>query len=77
MPTSSAANRFAIDSNFEADGNEMLVRCVSEINAIARLKDVSRTDEYKKRLDQCGEKPSFSAGTLRVSNCSALYYKKN
>src|SRR4029077_10184855 len=38
VPTSSGANQFTIDSDFgvfEADGNEMLVRRINEINAIA------------------------------------------
>jgi len=53
VSTSSGANRFSIDSTFgvfEAEGNEMLVRRVNEINAIAKLKEVSRTDAYKKAL---------------------------
>jgi hypothetical protein len=43
VPTYSGANRFTIDSQFgvfEAEGNEMLLRRVNEINAIAKLKDV-------------------------------------
>ena len=53
VPTYSGANQFTIDSDFglfEADGNEMIVRRINEINAIARLKEVSRTDEFKKAL---------------------------
>jgi hypothetical protein len=53
VSTYSGANRFIIDSTFglfEAEGNEMLVRRVNEINAIAQLKDVSRTDAYKNAL---------------------------
>jgi hypothetical protein len=52
VPTYSGANRFTIDSQFgvfEAEGNEMLVKRVNEINAIAKLKEVSRTDEFKNR----------------------------
>src|SRR6476660_5823174 len=51
VPTYSGANRFTIDSEFglfEAEGNEMLIRRVTEINAIAKLREVSRTDEFKK-----------------------------
>src|SRR5262252_1910561 len=47
VSTYSGANQFMIDSEFgvfEADGNEMLLRRINEINAIARLKEVSRTD---------------------------------
>ncbi|PYJ78028.1 MAG: hypothetical protein DME77_01495, partial [Verrucomicrobia bacterium] len=50
VPTYFGANQFTIDSDFgvfEANGNEMLVRRINEINAIAQLKDVSRTDQYK------------------------------
>ena len=53
VSTYTGANRFIIDSDFgvfEAEGNEMLVRRVNEINAIAQLKEVSRTDAYKKAL---------------------------
>ena len=53
VSTYSGANRFTIDSAFgvfEAEGNEMLVRRVNEINAIAQLKEVSRSDAYKKAL---------------------------
>ena len=41
-------NQFVIDSDFgvfDADGNEMLIRRVKEVYAIAQLKDVSRTDQ--------------------------------
>jgi hypothetical protein len=58
VSTSSGANHFIIDSDFgvfEADGNEMFDRRIGEINAIAELKDVSRTDEYKNALKQGGE----------------------
>src|SRR4029077_21020983 len=47
FPTCLGANQFTIDSDFgvfEANGNEMLVTRIKEINAIARLKEVSRTD---------------------------------
>ena len=54
------ANHYVIDSEFgvfEAEGNEMLVRRVNEINAIAKLKDVSRTDQYKNALARSGQEP--------------------
>jgi len=53
VPTSSGTNQFVIDSDFgvfDADGNEMLARRVKEVYAIARLKDVSRTDQFKESL---------------------------
>ena len=56
----SGMNQFTIDSDFgcfEADGNEMLLQRLKEIDAIARLQEVSRTDEFKKSLS-CGKKPA-------------------
>src|SRR5437764_6831847 len=53
VPTGSGMNQFAIDSDFgvfEAEGNEMLLQRLKEIDAIARLQEVSRTDELKKSL---------------------------
>jgi hypothetical protein len=64
VPTYSGANRFTIDSEFgvfEAEGNEMLVRRINEINAIAKLKEVSRTDEYKKALVKAAKSPLAAA----------------
>ena len=53
VPTSSGRNRYLIISEygeFEADGNIMLERRIKEVAAIRKLKEVSRTDEYKKAL---------------------------
>jgi hypothetical protein len=53
VPTSTGRNRYLIESEYgeyEADGNVMLQRRVAEIAAIRKLKEVSRTDEYKKAL---------------------------
>jgi len=70
MPTSSGALRDRFEFGvFGADGIEVLV---SEINAIAQLKDVSRTDEQQKAPNHCGEKPSPSPTTLSILNCSTL-----
>jgi hypothetical protein len=60
VPTYFGANQFTIDSDFgvfEASGNEMLLRRINEINAIAQLKDVSRTDEYKNALVAAAKSP--------------------
>jgi hypothetical protein len=57
VPTYSGANQFTINSDsgvFEADGNEMLVRRINEINAIARLKEISRTDEFNEGPQKSG-----------------------
>ncbi len=64
VPTYSGANRFTIDSDFglfEGDGNAMLERRINEINAIARLKDISRTDEYKNALLKAAKSPVTAA----------------
>lgn len=61
VPTSSGMNQFTIDSDFgvfEADGNEMLFQRLKEIDAIARLQEVSRTDEFKKSLMAAAKKPA-------------------
>jgi len=64
VPTYSGANRFTIDSQFgvfEADGNEMLLRRINEINGIAKLKEVSRTDEFKTALAKSAQAPVNAA----------------
>ena len=66
-PTFSGANQFTIDSDFgvfEADGNEMLVTRINEITAIARLKEVSRTDEFKEALNKAARSPVAAAKAL-------------
>src|SRR3984893_13273584 len=53
VPTSTGRNRYLIASEygeFEADGNIMLERRIKEVAAIRKLKEVSRTDQYKKAL---------------------------
>src|SRR4029077_15540686 len=60
VPTGSGMNLFTIDSDFgvfEADGNEMLLQRLKEIDAIARLQEVSRTDEFKKSLVAAAKSP--------------------
>jgi hypothetical protein len=67
VPTYSGANQFTIDSDFglfEADGNEMLLRRINEINAIARLKEVSRTDEFKEALQRAAKSPVAAAKAI-------------
>ena len=67
VPTSSGMNRFTIDSQFgafEAEGNEMLVRRVGEIEAIGKLKEVSRTDVYKQALAKAAKSPYESAKNI-------------
>ena len=67
VPTYFGANQFTIDSDFgvfEANGNEMLVRRINEINAIARLKEVSRTDQYKNALVAAAKSPVAAAKNI-------------
>jgi hypothetical protein len=67
VPTYSGANQFTIDSDFgvvEADGNEMLLRRINEINAISRLKEVSRTDEFKEALRKAAKSPIAAAKAI-------------
>ncbi|HEY6070739.1 MAG TPA: hypothetical protein VIU85_05120 [Chthoniobacterales bacterium] len=67
VPTFSGTNQFVIDSDygvFEADGNEMLMRRVKEVGAIAQLKDVSRTDQFKDSLAAAARGPINGAKNL-------------
>jgi hypothetical protein len=67
VPTYFGANQFTIDSDFgvfEANGNEMLVRRINEINAITRLKEISRTDEFKNALSKAAKSPIASAKNI-------------
>lgn len=67
VTTRSGANHFTIDSDFgvfTAEGNAMLVRRVDEINAIARLKDVSKTDEFKNALVTAAKGPVATVKSL-------------
>jgi hypothetical protein len=75
VPTYSGANQFTIDSDFgvfEADGNEMLVRRINEINAIARLKDVSRTDEFKDAVKRAAKSPVAAAKAIAADPVRAV-----
>jgi len=67
VPTSSGMNQFVIDSDFgvfDADGNEILLRRVKEVYAIAQLKDVSRTDQFKQSLLTAAQVPYNAARNL-------------
>lgn len=60
-------NRFTISSDsgvWEANGNTELIQRISEINAIARLSETSRTDEYKEALRKAARSPVDMAGEL-------------
>lgn len=75
VPTSSGMNHFTIDSDFgvvEADGNEMLVTRLKEIDAIARLQDVSRTDQFKESLIAAAKSPLKSAKNIVKDPAQAI-----
>ncbi|MFL6515588.1 MAG: hypothetical protein ACJ8M1_11260 [Chthoniobacterales bacterium] len=70
VPTASGANQFIIDSDFgvfDADGNEMLLRRIREVYAIAALKEVSRTDQFKESLTNAA-KGTFNAAKSIVTD---------
>jgi hypothetical protein len=75
VPTASGMNQFTIDSDFgvfEADGNEMLLQRLKEIDAIARLREVSRTDEFKKSLVAAAKSPLNSAKSIARDPAQAI-----
>ena len=75
VPTGAGMNQFTIDSDFgvfEADGNEMLLQRLKEIDAIARLGDVSRTDEFKKSLLAAAKSPLNSAKNIARDPAQAI-----
>jgi hypothetical protein len=75
VPTSAGMNQFTIDSDFgvfEADGNEMLLQRLKEIDAIARLREVSRTDEFKNSLMVAAKSPLNSAKNIAKDPAQAI-----
>ncbi len=67
VPTYSGANAFTINSDFgvfQAGGNAMLMRRVSEINAIAVLNSVSATQEFADAAKKAAESPLVAAKEL-------------
>jgi len=67
VPTYAGRNAYIIDSDagtFEADGNTMLVRRRREIAAIAKLREVSRTDQFKDALKTAATSPLLVAKGL-------------
>jgi hypothetical protein len=75
VPTASGMNQFTIDSDFgvfEADGNEMLLQRLKEIDAIARLREVSRTDQFKNSLIAAAKSPLNSAKSIARDPAQAI-----
>jgi hypothetical protein len=75
VPTASGMNQFTIDSDFgvfEADGNEMLLQRLKEINAIARLREISHTDEFRNSLVAAAKSPLNSARNIARDPAQAI-----
>src|SRR6266404_3717012 len=75
VPTASGMNQFTIDSDFglfEADGNQMLLQRLKEIEAIAQLGEVSKTDEFKKSLVAAAKSPLNSAKNIARDPAQAI-----
>ncbi len=66
-PTYGGGNHYVIDSDygvFEADGNDMLVKRIGEINAITKLREMSHSDEFKQALGNAAKAPLEAAQSL-------------
>jgi hypothetical protein len=75
VPTYSGSNHYTIDSDFgvfEADGNQMLMRRVAEINAIARLESISQTKEFTQAAEKAAKVPLQVAQDLINNPVSTL-----
>ncbi|CAN5764033.1 hypothetical protein BH09VER1_BH09VER1_50980 [soil metagenome] len=67
VPTYAGANAYTIDSDFgvfQADGNDMLMRRVAEINAIAVLRQLSATKEFTAAAEKAVTSPLVAAQDL-------------
>ncbi len=60
VPTSAGANQYTIDSDFgvfTAGSNQMLLRRIAEINGIAKLQALSKTDQFAQAAAQAAATP--------------------
>jgi len=67
VTTYSGGNHYAIDSDFgpfDAESNEMLRIRIAEIEAIAKLREVSKTEEFKAALERAAKGPYKTAKQL-------------
>jgi hypothetical protein len=67
VPTYGGSNVYEIDSplgSFDANGNAMLMRRVAEINAMAVLDTISKTDEFKQAALTAAKSPLLAAKEL-------------
>jgi hypothetical protein len=75
VPTYAGSNHYTIDSDFgvfEADGNDMLMRRVAEINAIAKLQAMSQTKEFTEGAEQAAKAPLDVAQDLVTNPVSTI-----
>jgi len=75
VPTYFGCNHYTIDSDFgvfEADGNQMLMRRVAEINAIAKLQAMSQTREFTQAAAQAASAPVKVAEDLVTNPVSTI-----
>src|ERR1700726_1329660 len=75
VPTYFGSNRYTIDSDFgvfEADGNQMLMRRVAEINGIAKLQAMSQTTEFTQAAAQAAAAPLQVAQDLVTNPVSTI-----
>ena len=75
VPTYFGSNHYTIDSDFgvfEANGNQMLMRRVAEINAIAKLRAMSQTNEFTQAAAQAAEAPVQVAQDLVTNPVSTI-----
>ncbi|WP_038168263.1 hypothetical protein [Verrucomicrobium sp. BvORR106] len=67
VPTFAGRNAYTLDSEFGtfyATGNSELVIRIAEINAIAQLQTISKSDEYAKALEKAAKSPVNFAKNL-------------
>ena len=67
VPTYAGANNFTIDSDFgvfQAEGNDVLMRRVREIQAIAQLRTMSGTQDFARAAEKAAASPLVAARDL-------------
>ncbi|RBP35349.1 hypothetical protein DES53_12216 [Roseimicrobium gellanilyticum] len=75
VSTYAGRNSYTIDSQFGvfyAEGNAELMARVAEINAIAKLQSVSKSDEYAKALERAAKSPVTFAKNLATDPVNTI-----
>jgi hypothetical protein len=70
VPTYAGANRYTLDTDFgvfDANGSVLLVQRVREINAIAAMREISKSDEFRSALKTAAKSP-LMIGKQLISN---------